>query len=72
MFSSICNFSDFYTELDANGEGVECLRLLNEILVDFDEVIICFLVNATSGDMCAKQEKMMGQGGTSRALARIF
>jgi len=40
MFSSICNFSDFYTELDANGEGVECLRLLNEILVDFDEVIV--------------------------------
>ena len=38
MFSSICNFSDFYTELDANGEGVECLRLLNEILADFDEV----------------------------------
>lgn len=38
MFSSICNFFDFYTELDANGEGVECLRLLNEILVDFDEV----------------------------------
>ena len=72
MFSSICNFSDFYTELDANGEGVECLRLLNEILVDFDEVIICFLVNASSGDMCAKQEKMMEQRGTSRALARIF
>ncbi|XP_022805938.1 adenylate cyclase type 5-like isoform X2 [Stylophora pistillata] len=39
MFSSICNFSDFYTELDANGEGVECLRLLNEILVDFDELL---------------------------------
>ena len=38
MFSNICNFSDFYTELDANGEGIECLRLLNEILVDFDEV----------------------------------
>ena len=38
MFSNICNFSDFYTELDANGEGVECLRLLNEILADFDEV----------------------------------
>ena len=42
MFSSICNFSDFYTELDANGEGVECLRLLNEILVDFDEVSFMF------------------------------
>lgn len=38
MFSNICNFSDFYSELDANGEGVECLRLLNEILADFDEV----------------------------------
>ncbi|XP_032218339.2 adenylate cyclase type 5 [Nematostella vectensis] len=39
MFSNICNFSDFYTELDANGEGVECLRLLNEILADFDELL---------------------------------
>ena len=39
MFSSICNFSDFYTELDANGEGVECLRLLNETLVDFQSLI---------------------------------
>ena len=38
MFSNICNFSEFYSELDANGEGVECLRLLNEILADFDEV----------------------------------
>ena len=39
MFSSICNFSDFYTELDADGESVECLRLLNEIVVDFDELL---------------------------------
>lgn len=38
MFSNICNFSEFYSELDANGEGVECLRLLNEMLADFDEV----------------------------------
>ena len=38
MFSSICDFSAFYTERDANGEGAECLRVLNEILVDFDEV----------------------------------
>ncbi|KAK3737562.1 hypothetical protein QZH41_017759 [Actinostola sp. cb2023] len=39
MFSNICNFSEFYSELDANGEGVECLRLLNEILADFDELL---------------------------------
>ncbi len=39
MFASICHFSEFYMELEANNEGVECLRLLNEIIADFDEVI---------------------------------
>uniref|UniRef100_A0A8C1JB74 adenylate cyclase n=1 Tax=Cyprinus carpio TaxID=7962 RepID=A0A8C1JB74_CYPCA len=39
MFASIGNFSEFYTELEANNEGVECLRLLNEIIADFDEII---------------------------------
>lgn len=29
-------------ELDANNEGVECLRLLNEIISDFDDVGIHF------------------------------
>lgn len=43
MFASIPNFSDFYTELEANNEGVECLRLLNEIIADFDEVWLCYL-----------------------------
>lgn len=38
MFASISNFSEFYVELEANNEGVECLRLLNEIIHDFDEV----------------------------------
>ncbi|XP_061683903.1 adenylate cyclase type 6-like [Syngnathoides biaculeatus] len=39
MFASICNFSEFYVELEGNNEGVECLRLLNEIIADFDEII---------------------------------
>ncbi|KAF4522119.1 hypothetical protein B566_EDAN015987 [Ephemera danica] len=39
MFASIPNFSEFYVELEANNEGVECLRLLNEIIADFDEVL---------------------------------
>lgn len=39
MFASISNFSEFYVELEANNEGVECLRLLNEIIADFDEVM---------------------------------
>jgi len=38
MFASIPNFlSDFYSE-DVN-EGIECIRLLNEIIVDFDEIL---------------------------------
>lgn len=36
----IANFSEFYVELEANNEGVECLRLLNEIIADFDEVLV--------------------------------
>ncbi|GAU99660.1 hypothetical protein RvY_10623-2 [Ramazzottius varieornatus] len=39
MFAKITNFSEFYVELEANKEGVECLRLLNEILVDFDKLL---------------------------------
>ena len=38
MFATITNFSEFYVELDGNNEGVECLRLLNEIIADFDNV----------------------------------
>ncbi|TMS09510.1 Adenylate cyclase type 1 [Larimichthys crocea] len=33
------NFNDFYIELDGNNMGVECLRLLNEIIADFDELM---------------------------------
>ena len=40
MSASISNFSEFYMELEGNNEGVECLRLLNEIIADFDEVYL--------------------------------
>ncbi|XP_038050388.1 adenylate cyclase type 2-like isoform X2 [Patiria miniata] len=39
MFASIPNFKEFYTESDVNNEGLECLRLLNEIIADFDELL---------------------------------
>lgn len=39
MFASITNFSEFYIELEGNNEGVECLRLLNEIIADYDEIL---------------------------------
>uniref|UniRef100_A0A8C4KJH1 adenylate cyclase n=1 Tax=Dromaius novaehollandiae TaxID=8790 RepID=A0A8C4KJH1_DRONO len=38
MFASIPDFKEFYTESDVNKEGLECLRLLNEIIADFDDV----------------------------------
>ena len=37
LFASIPNFTEFYSE-DVN-EGVECIRLLNEIIIDFDEIL---------------------------------
>lgn len=40
MFATIPNFHEFYMELDGNNQGVECLRLLNEIIADFDEVSV--------------------------------
>ncbi|KAL1138220.1 hypothetical protein AAG570_009911 [Ranatra chinensis] len=39
VFASITNFHEFYMELDGNNQGVECLRLLNEIIADFDELL---------------------------------
>ncbi len=44
LFASIPNFNDFYIELDGNNMGVECLRLLNEIIADFDAVRISCLM----------------------------
>ncbi|GBL98903.1 Ca(2+)/calmodulin-responsive adenylate cyclase [Araneus ventricosus] len=39
VFASIPNFHEFYMELDGNNQGMECLRLLNEIIADFDELL---------------------------------
>lgn len=37
LFASIPNFSNFYSE-DVNN-GIECIRLLNEIIFDFDQLL---------------------------------
>ncbi|XP_076461589.1 LOW QUALITY PROTEIN: adenylate cyclase type 5-like [Babylonia areolata] len=55
MFSSITNFSEFYVELDANQQGVECLRLLNEIIADFDELL------SEERFSCVEKIKTIGQ-----------
>ncbi|XP_013791470.1 uncharacterized protein LOC106475327, partial [Limulus polyphemus] len=39
MFATIPNFHEFYTDIKTDSQVVECLRLLNEIIVDFDELL---------------------------------
>ena len=39
LFASITNFHEFYMELDLNNQGMECIRLLNEIIADFDDLL---------------------------------
>ena len=39
IFASIPNFDEFYSEDQINDGGKECIRFLNEIINDFDEVI---------------------------------
>ncbi|XP_059354292.1 adenylate cyclase type 8-like [Carassius carassius] len=39
MFASIAGFNEYYEQKEINHEGVESLRLLNEIIADFDELL---------------------------------
>lgn len=64
MFASIPNFSEFYVELEANNEGVECLRLLNEIIADFDEIL--------GEEQFSYIEKIKSTGATYMAASGLF
>ncbi|XP_058450960.1 adenylate cyclase type 6 isoform X2 [Malaya genurostris] len=63
VFASIPNFSEFYIELEGNNEGVECLRLLNEIIVDFDELL--------AQDRFRQVEKIKTTGSTYMAASGL-
>lgn len=64
MFASIANFSEFYVELEANNEGVECLRLLNEIIADFDEVLVhSSSAGREKGEQRVAEKTRIGEGG---------
>lgn len=64
MFASIPNFSEFYVELEANNEGVECLRLLNEIIADFDEIL--------ADEKFRYIEKIKSTGATYMAASGLY
>jgi len=51
MFASIPDFKEFYVQSDANNDGLECLRLLNEIIAEFDKVCDHGLVFKYSNDL---------------------
>ena len=39
-YTLICNvFQEFYMETRVNHQGLECIRLLNEIICDFDDLL---------------------------------
>lgn len=38
MFASIAGFNEYFEQKEIKHEGVDCLRLLNEIIAGFDEV----------------------------------
>jgi len=40
MFASIPKYKEFYMETVVNHQGLECIRLLNEIICDFDELLL--------------------------------
>lgn len=63
MFATIPNFSEFYVELESNNEGVECLRLLNEIMADFDEIL--------GEDQFKYIEKIKSTGSTYMAASGV-
>ncbi|KAK6297522.1 hypothetical protein J4Q44_G00321050 [Coregonus suidteri] len=39
MFASVAGFTDYYEKKEIKHEGVDSLRLLNEIIADFDELL---------------------------------
>ena len=39
MFASIPHFTKFYEETDVNNQGIEAMRVLNEIIADFDQLL---------------------------------
>lgn len=38
MFASIPNFWEYYEQNSVTRHGIECIRILNEIICDFDQV----------------------------------
>lgn len=38
MFASIVDFSDYFNQMEESEHAIKCLKLLNEIIFDIDNV----------------------------------
>ncbi|KAK7498928.1 hypothetical protein BaRGS_00009737 [Batillaria attramentaria] len=71
MFASMPNFKDFYQQTAANGEGLECIRVLNEIISDFDTLLMhaCYQdvekIKTIGSTYMAATGLQVGQNGTT-------
>ncbi|KAM6949517.1 adenylate cyclase type 4 [Aplochiton taeniatus] len=64
MFASVPQFKEFYSESSINRDGLECLRFLNEIIADFDELL--------SKPKFSAVEKIKTIGSTYMAVAGLI
>lgn len=54
MFASIAGFNEYFEQKEIQHEGVDCLRLLNEIIAGFDEVSV-LLVTLGQNQFCVSK-----------------
>lgn len=51
MFASIAGFNEYFEQKEIKHEGVDCLRLLNEIIAGFDEVSVRLMTSGSHSDL---------------------
>lgn len=55
MFASIAGFNEYFEQKEIKHEGVDCLRLLNEIIAGFDEVSVRLMTSGSHSDLCLQK-----------------
>ena len=72
MFASIPNFfAEFYAENDVNNNGLECMRVLNEIIADFDDLLEKYRFNCSKLPTYRGFVERANDGYLPTLLARI-
>ncbi|CAL8377608.1 unnamed protein product [Gadus morhua 'NCC'] len=77
MFASVPEFKEFYSESMENRDGLECIRFLNEIISDFDELLskpkfCCVEKIKTIGSTYMAAAGLTNQGGEKPKAVDMF